>query len=199
MYVYFILDEKSNAIKIGKAKDIQERLSDLQVSNPNELTVIHYIKCDNEDHSFLVESKFHNLYADRHIRGEWFSYDADIFSKSIIDGNLFKRKQKRDGLKIQTLFGEETKFEIENAPQCYFYPNLKAQILDKFEKSLKKEIPYRIMAYPTKGKSLLLPYSHKKDFVFISGKKHNQNIEFNNFLKNKKTDNLTISLDSFFA
>ena len=44
-YVYFILDEKSKAIKIGKANNIEQRLSDLQTGNPNILNVIYQIEC----------------------------------------------------------------------------------------------------------------------------------------------------------
>ena len=43
-YVYFILDIVSNSIKIGKANDIQERLSGLQTGNPNILNVIYQIE-----------------------------------------------------------------------------------------------------------------------------------------------------------
>jgi len=196
MYVYFILDKTSNAIKIGKSNNIEDRLSHLQIGNPNELTVIHYIKCDNDNHSFLVESKFHSLHADRHIRGEWFAYDADIFTKSVIDAELYKRKQTRDSLTIQTLFGEETKFETNKMPNCYFYPNLKAQILDSYEKSAKKRIPFRTMVFPTNGKCLLLPFSPKKDLVFISTKKHQENNELKKFLKNN--DSEPITLNRFF-
>ena len=52
------------------------------------------------------------------------------------------------------------------------------------------------MEYPTYGKSLLLPYSDRKDRVFISTKKHEEIMELNRFnsSKNKET-----SLEIFFG
>ena len=55
MKVYFILDTASNAVKIGKANNIEQRMSDLQTGNPNPLKLIHEIECESEKQSFLLE------------------------------------------------------------------------------------------------------------------------------------------------
>jgi hypothetical protein len=54
------------------------------------------------------------------------------------------------------------------------------------------------MKYPTYGKSLLLPYSNRKDRVFISTKKHEENMELNRFKKSKERANQP-NLESFFG
>ena len=183
-YVYFILDEKSKAIKIGKANNIEQRLSDLQTGNPNILNVIYQIECRSEEHSFFIEKKYHKQLREFHINGEWF------------DDINYTPKETRNPLKITTLFGEEyiEMFGIKNSPSCYFYPNLIAQIMHNYEESSKLKIPFRTMQYPTHGKPMLLPYSNKKDMVFISTKKHKENMELNRF----KGIGIN-SLESFFG
>ena len=199
--VYFILDEKSNAVKIGKSNNIKERLLDLQTGNPNTLKVLRYVKCKSEESSFHLEKQYHKKFEHLHMIGEWFNYDKCVFDKlftenfvNVDNDNIeFKVTEKRNPLKMNTLFGEEEVFGMRNSPNCYFYPNLIAQIMDNFEDSLKLKTPFRTMEYPTHGKSLILPYDNKKDRVFISHKKHLENIEFN-MHKNIKTN----SLESFF-
>jgi hypothetical protein len=194
-YVYFILDEKSKAAKVGKANNVEQRLSDLQTGNPNILKVIYQIECRSEEHSFFTEKKYHKQLEKLHINGEWFAYDETTFKKIFNDDIKYKPKDKRDTIKITTLFGEEDiqLFGLKNSPSCYFYPNLIAQIMNNYEESSKLKIPFRTMIYPTHGKSMLLPYSDKKDRVFISSKKHEEIMELNRF-KNKKSN----SLESFF-
>ena len=52
------------------------------------------------------------------------------------------------------------------------------------------------MEYPTYGKSLLLPYSNEVNRVFISTKKHEENMEYKRF---KKIEKEIPSLESFFG
>jgi len=194
--VYFILDKKSAAVKIGKSNNIEERISDLQTGNPNLLTVEYFIECKSEEHSFELEKKLHKKFERLHITGEWFKFDIDLFNYIISESTKFVSKEKRNLLKINTLFGEKELFGSKNSPSCYFYPSLTAQIMHNFEESVKLKVPFRNMKYPTYGKSLLLPYSDKKDRVFISSKKHEENMELNRF---KTTKDEELSLESFFG
>jgi len=196
-YVYFILDETSNAIKIGKANDIDERLSGLQTGNPNELIVLHYIKCKTIEDAFNLEKDYHNKFNHIHIRGEWFKYDKELFQNFFIEEINFKAKPKREALINNTLFGEEIVFDISTHPRCYFYRGYVAQICDSYENALRLAIPFRTMKYPTHGKSLLLPYSDRKDRVFISTKKHEENMELNRFKKSKEQANHP-NVENFF-
>jgi len=196
-YVYLILDKKSEAVKIGKANNVDERLSSLQTGNPNELIILHQIKCNSEDLAFILEKDYHNKFSHLNLHGEWFKYDKETFQNFFIEEINFKMKQKRKPLINQTLFGEEmVLFDIDKHPRCYFYPQHVAQIYDSYEKAEKLTVPFRTMEYPTHGKSLLLPYSNKINRVFISTKKHEEIMELKRF---KKLEEKTPSLESFFG
>jgi hypothetical protein len=196
MKVYLLLDRKSNSIKIGKANDVEQRLSDLQVGNPNELEVLTVIPCNSEKHSIDVERQLHNDFKEYHMRGEWFRYDEEVFSEIIEKGIDFTHKKRRESLILtrNTLYGEEVIFDSNDAPNCFFYPWLKAQVLDKFENLANRKKRYRTMKWPTKGKQMLLPYSHGFDEVFISDRKHKENIMQKNH--GKKKDVVEVSLIS---
>lgn len=70
-YVYFIEAKDSGCVKIGWAKDPQERLGQLQCGCPYELRLLHH-----EPGSRLDEGKAHRLYKELWIRGEWFRLDG---------------------------------------------------------------------------------------------------------------------------
>ena len=184
-YVYFILDPIKGAIKIGKANDIDVRLSDLQVGNPTELIVLHYIECKGSDHAFFLENHYHETFDKLHIRGEWFRYEKELFSKFFIGESNFEPKPKRNALTSSTLWGEEILFDIKKHPRCYFYQQYVAQIKESYEKSIGLTLPFRTMKYPTYGKKMLEPFSQETDRVFISTKKHEQNLELKRFESNK--------------
>lgn len=194
MNIYFILDKKSNAVKIGKANDISQRLPDLQTGNPNELTLLNYIQCPSEDKSKALEKELHRRFDSLRIRenGEWFHYEKVVFDILFEENIDFLPKEKRKPLTISSLYGGEVEFfGVRNSPTCYFYNNLTAQILDNYENSMKLSMPYRTMKYPTYNKQLLLPYSTEVDRVFISYKKHKENLELNKFIsKSQETNNL---------
>jgi hypothetical protein len=183
MNVYFILDRYSNAVKIGKANVITERLPGLQTGNPNLLEVIHSIECESVEHAEQLEKQLHRKYEHYHIRGEWFEYDDAIYEEILVETTNIKSKPRRDPLEIITVEGVKKMFGPENSPRCYFYPHMPAQIKDNFENASTMKTPFRVQKYPTNGKQMLLPYSTKLDRVFISGKKHNENLELNRFLK----------------
>jgi len=192
-FVYFILDEKSNAVKIGKANNINQRLQDLQTGNPNTLSVIYNIKCKSEEHSFLTEKYYHKKFEHIRVNGEWFTYDEKLFEKYFTEETNYKPKEKRSPLTINGLFGQVNLFGVKNSPSCHFYPNLTAQIMDNYENASKRTIPFRTMEFPTNGKQMLLPYSHEKDRVFISFKKHKENLEYKRFIKKQRI----ITIDDF--
>jgi hypothetical protein len=201
-FVYCIFDENSNAVKIGKANNIDERLTDLQTGNSNSLKLIGHVECKSESQSFWLEKKLHKKFKHLLIRGEWFHYDVEIFESFLSNKIDVKVNRKREPIIKNTLFGEEILFGVDNSPSCYFYPNLTAQIMDNFDNALKLKNPYRTMEYPTKGKSMLLPYSNVKDRVFISTKKHQENLELKRFLKIKHQtkhlyDSSKTNLDEF--
>ena len=184
MKVYFILDSESNAVKIGKANNIYDRLSDLQTGNPNTLRLIHQIDCESEEQSFLLEQTLHKKFNEFRKSGEWFNYDESIFDGFFDDELNFQRTSKRNSLEWNSLYGTES-FGIKDFPCCFFYPNLTAQIMTNYEDAVHKKVPFRTMKYPTDGKQMLLPWSTEKNKVFISDRKHKEN------LKLKKFENLS--------
>lgn len=72
--VYFIRDDKGR-IKIGKAKNIKERMGEY-TKLPFEPEIIHLIESDDYH---ATEIQFHELFAEKRLRGEWFDLtDKDI-------------------------------------------------------------------------------------------------------------------------
>jgi hypothetical protein len=69
---YFIYDECSQAIKIGQSVSVEARLLELQTAHATPLKPVAVFKYNWEPH-------FHKLFAEHHIRGEWFD------SKPILD------------------------------------------------------------------------------------------------------------------
>jgi len=183
--VYFILDEKSNAVKIGKANDVQDRLSKLQTGNPNQLQLLWYIPCDNTNDAFELEAELHMKYESLWIKGEWFTYDESVFNQVLVEKLNTKRKEKRKALSISTLYGEVEYFGVKNTPKCFFYATQMAQILTNYEEALGMKVPFRTMSYPTYGEKKLLPWSHETNKVFISTKKHNELLEYKRFEEEK--------------
>ena len=80
MNVYFILDEKSNAVKIGQtARAVAIRLEDIQRCNPNKLKVIGVIpRWSGRCHE--TEEKLHHRFRKLLIHGEWFKYEGRLKS-----------------------------------------------------------------------------------------------------------------------
>jgi phage anti-repressor protein len=68
--VYYIQEEKTKNIKIGWCWKLQKRLSNLQVANSQELSVIKY---ELTQFPYKREQELHLIYKDNHIRGEWYN------------------------------------------------------------------------------------------------------------------------------
>lgn len=77
-FVYFIRETGTQFFKIGATSDsIETRTVQLQVGNPRELKVFGFVECEEP---MEKEKEIHNIWFDRHIRGDWFSFtDAQAF------------------------------------------------------------------------------------------------------------------------
>lgn len=74
-YVYF-LKADNGLVKIGRTKEMDERIKHLSVTLPYELELVHYIQSDNHE---WAESVFQRYYAGKRVRGEWFELaDKDV-------------------------------------------------------------------------------------------------------------------------
>lgn len=67
-FVYFIENTETNRIKIGHSKDVQSRLSSLNVASDAPLNLIGSIPGNSS-----LEKSFHEEFSDFRVRGEWFS------------------------------------------------------------------------------------------------------------------------------
>ena len=73
MYVYFIIAlGKPKRIKIGKSRDPEKRLKELQTGCPYKLKLDGTIKCNSDKHALEIEKAAHDFFSYKHARGEWF-------------------------------------------------------------------------------------------------------------------------------
>jgi len=73
-FVYAILYSKENAIKIGVAKDVEQRFATIQGYIPGELKIINTSPELSETKAYKLESKIHEILKTSKIKGEWFKY-----------------------------------------------------------------------------------------------------------------------------
>ncbi|WP_319422416.1 GIY-YIG nuclease family protein [Pleurocapsa sp. FMAR1] len=77
-YIYFILNIDSNAVKIGRAKDVLKRQRSLQVANPIELILLKTVQVNSNNEAKEKEKAFHDQFYDLRLIGEWFKYDEKL-------------------------------------------------------------------------------------------------------------------------
>ena len=76
--VYFIhQDGDFKRFKIGFTTNLSERLITLQIGNPDLLVVYKTIKNATK----RTEKQLHRLFAQYHIRGEWFAINPDMIEE----------------------------------------------------------------------------------------------------------------------
>jgi hypothetical protein len=71
--VYFLLDEESNLLKIGRTLDVTSRRRTLETMSGRKLTLIGSIKGGAE-----MESYFHRMYKPYRCEGEWFRLPSEF-------------------------------------------------------------------------------------------------------------------------
>jgi hypothetical protein len=85
-YVYFIKSEYG--YKVGKTKDIKQRLNTFGVKLPFKFSLFSYIETKRMDECELY---FHDLFSDRRINGEWFDLkEYDFETIKIVCGQFGK-------------------------------------------------------------------------------------------------------------
>lgn len=81
-YIYFILDESNNMVKIGRASNPAHRLAQLQVGNPNDLTILGVSTVGREE-AKKAEDALHGKFRRRRVNGEWF--ECTPYMKDLIE------------------------------------------------------------------------------------------------------------------
>lgn len=79
-FVYFITD--GEYIKIGKAKNPEKRLGEIQTGNGRPLELLWKIPCKNEKASLALEQRLHVWYGDYQTVGEWFNIKEKLHTSS---------------------------------------------------------------------------------------------------------------------
>jgi hypothetical protein len=82
-YVYAI-DNGRGCVKIGWAKNPERRLAEINVSDPDRLSLVGYASGSREH-----EAAIHQILAPHRVRGEWFRIDGSVrlFLELIAAGN----------------------------------------------------------------------------------------------------------------
>ena len=75
-YVYIIQCKQLNTIKIGYSDNPFARLSQLQMGNSSELSLLSLFKGGKKE-----EASLHDIFQFNKVRGEWFSVDDNLIEK----------------------------------------------------------------------------------------------------------------------
>lgn len=83
-FIVYIV-ESFGYYKIGFAKDVDHRISDMQVGNPAPIKLIHSFEVSGLTSTRKAESFLHSLFLSKRVNGEWFCLtDLDVeFCKTI--------------------------------------------------------------------------------------------------------------------
>jgi T5orf172 domain len=77
-FIYFILNEDSNAIKIGRAKDLAKRMNALQTSSPAKLKLVKSVQVEGVKEAHELEQSLHKQFNEIRLAGEWFKAEANL-------------------------------------------------------------------------------------------------------------------------
>jgi hypothetical protein len=88
MNVYIV--QHRQFVKIGKAKDVQKRIGQLQISLPTPIKLLHVISCDSERKAYFIERSLHLAFDDFRASGEWFRFTGALkrFIRFSISGDI---------------------------------------------------------------------------------------------------------------
>lgn len=78
MYVYFITHQHPrldsvNVVKIGKARNPHDRMSEIQVGSSERLRLMGMIRCKSDAEAYKLERFLHDLLRRQRMHGEWFN------------------------------------------------------------------------------------------------------------------------------
>jgi hypothetical protein len=77
-FVYFILNQDSNAIKIGRARDLTKRMKALQTSSPAKLKLLKSVQVEGGKEAQELEQSLHRQFNEIRLAGEWFKAEASL-------------------------------------------------------------------------------------------------------------------------
>jgi hypothetical protein len=75
-YLYFVqCNGERGPVKIGYAKDVDQRLSNIRMSNPYPVAVIAHVHIE---YPATIEEQLHSRFGNSNIRGEWFAWSPQL-------------------------------------------------------------------------------------------------------------------------
>lgn len=84
-FIYIIKEMVNDTLKIGKAKNVRDRLDHFEVKLPFDFEVLYQIPVANRHEA---EKIMHNKFEDRNVNGEWFKIKEEDVDKIITDPDL---------------------------------------------------------------------------------------------------------------
>jgi len=79
-FIYFIFNRDSNSIKIGRAKDVEQRLKSLQTSSPVPLELLKVIQVNSMKEAENLERSLHAKFSHLRMSGEWFKAKQELIN-----------------------------------------------------------------------------------------------------------------------
>jgi predicted GIY-YIG superfamily endonuclease len=76
--LYFVQEAESGNIKIGIARNLKQRLYELQTDNSNKLNLLGSARFSSEQAVRKAEQRLHATFATQRVRGEWFATSARL-------------------------------------------------------------------------------------------------------------------------
>jgi len=138
MAVYFIANEKRDAVKIGKADDPSERLSQLQTANPEALVPLKSIPG-----GVAEERELHNQFKSDWIRGEWYRLTDTLkkFIQDTVDLGQSNATDDEEGLHRITVALESDAYEALKKFSLAERRSMASAVILAVESYLKRNVP----------------------------------------------------------
>lgn len=93
-FVYFIVAEDVQRLKIGLSYNLDQRLKDLQAMSPIALTVLKTVRLENIYQARKTERMFHSLFESTRHHGEWFSLTQEMRDRIDSEVSGIEKKQR---------------------------------------------------------------------------------------------------------
>ncbi len=138
--VYIVNMKGTTYYKIGNSENVENRIKQLQTSNPMDIILIISYKCKRSE---LLEKTLHEIYKDKKIRGEWFIFNEDELNKCKETAEKLseeikknsRRYKNNDTLKLKQKY-EQKKTEnksTEKQPICKTEEEIQKYISDRIK------------------------------------------------------------------
>lgn len=107
-YVYFVLSEENQRIKIGVASSVLARLRDMQTGSPCALTLLGFVECESRIQAIRRERELHKLFRRFRVQGlklarEWFHFGSGLHRQiaSIVEDTegIYQRGENENALR----------------------------------------------------------------------------------------------------